>query len=119
MRKGVGMLAELRNGTYRWKLNSSDKDYMGSFELYEMAFNQFSNDPVVELWSFGIYGQFRGKGYGQQMLKEVIELTRNKQLMLDVYKDNDIAIHVYKKAGFKVVGDYGKYAWAMTYVGGQ
>lgn len=107
------MLAEFRDGEYRWKNNEDDKDYMGSFLLRDVPNNKHVAYPVVELWSFGIYHPYRGKGYGQKMLREAIELAGEKPMMLYVAKNNVRAIHIYKKAGFEVVGEHNGYAWAM------
>lgn len=113
------MLDNIRKGEYWWKQNKGDKDYMGSFCMKELSRNMFTRGPVVELWSFGIYGRFRCQGYGQQMLKEAIELAGDRKLMLYVRKDNEIAIHVYQKAGFEITGELGNAAWAMTYSGNE
>ena len=113
------MLTQIRKGEYFWKCDEQEKDFMGSFCLKELSRNLFSKEPVAELWSFGIYGRYRCQGYGQKMLKEAIELAGDKALMLYVYKDNEMAIHVYEKAGFQIVGEMGKLAWAMAYSGNE
>jgi ribosomal protein S18 acetylase RimI-like enzyme len=53
------------------------------------------------------------------MLREAIELAGDKALMLYVHKDNEIALHVYEKAGFQLVGELGTLAWAMAYSGNE
>lgn len=70
---------------------------------------------AVELWCFGIYGEYRGQGLGQQFLREVIEHNTGKTIVLFVEKTNARALHIYKKAGFEIVGEYrgGGYAWEM------
>ena len=113
------MLTQFRKGEYLWKCDEREKDFMGSFYLKELSRNMFSKVPVAELWCFGIYGQHRGQGYGQKMLREAIELAGDKTLMLYVHKDNEIAIHVYEKAGFKIVGELGTMVWAMVYSGNE
>ena len=72
-------------------------------------------ENAVELWCFGIYGEYRGKGLGQQFLREIIEHNAGRVIVLFVEKTNARAIHIYKKAGFKIVGEYrgGSYAWEM------
>ena len=86
---------------------------MGSFLLKELNCNEHVNDRVVELWSFGIYGPYRGNGYSHKMLKEAIELAESKPMILYVHKNNAKAIHIYKKAGFEIVGEHNGYAWVM------
>ena len=100
------------SGRYKWKSGEEyfdpRNDSMGSFDLIDYG-------SRLEIWSFGIFGKYRGRGYGQQMLKEAIELAGDKKLMLYVEKDNDIALHIYEKAGFQIIGNYGNVAWAMVY----
>jgi ribosomal protein S18 acetylase RimI-like enzyme len=98
-------------GRYKFKASSSDKDYVGSFNLCERC-------GRLEIWSFGIYGEHRGQGFGQQMMQEAIEVAKDRKLVLYVEKDNVIAIHVYEKCGFRISGKFmGDRAWVMTYVG--
>ena len=70
---------------------------------------------AVELWAFGLQGNCRGRGLGQQFLREVIELHAGKTIVLFVEKKNARAIHIYEKAGFQIVGEYrgGSFAWEM------
>lgn len=70
---------------------------------------------AVELWAFGIQGNMRGHGYGQQFLREIIEFHGGQTLVLFVEKDNPRALHIYTKLGFQIVGNYrgGDYAWEM------
>ena len=56
------------------------------------------------------------------MLREFIEqFDFSKPLILYVRKENEIAIHLYEKVGFKITGDYpyGDYAYKMEYCGKQ
>ena len=48
----------------------------------------------------------RGKGVGKFLLKNIIEQAKKlncSKIVLDVSKDNKIAINLYKKNGFRVV----------------
>jgi ribosomal protein S18 acetylase RimI-like enzyme len=82
---------------------------VGSFDLF------MRSDRPCELWSFGIKKDERGKGYGQQMLREAIAMVGEHDIVLYVMKCNDLAIHIYEKAGFEIAGNYplGDYAWRM------
>nr|QBK91546.1 MAG: acetyltransferase (GNAT) family protein [Pithovirus LCPAC302] len=51
--------------------------------------------------------EYRYQGYGQQLLKLINK--DYKQLNLMVAKTNNIAIHIYKKLGFKIKSSYSKY----------
>ena len=55
---------------------------------------------------FEIYEPFQNKGYGQDALKQLIE--KYDVQYLSVKKENERAIHVYEKLGFKI-GDYGTF----------
>jgi ribosomal protein S18 acetylase RimI-like enzyme len=73
---------------------------------------------AIEIWSFGIMAEYRGKGLGQQAVREIISLnTDKKTIVLFCHKDNARALHIYQKLGFKIVGEYrgGKYAWELRY----
>lgn len=50
--------------------------------------------------------EFRGKGVGTMLLKEMIQKCRGKFeiLELEVFAENQPAIHLYKKFGFKSYG---------------
>ena len=69
---------------------------------------------AIELWCFGIYGEYRGKGYGQHLLQEVIQRNQEKVIILYVHKTNVRAIHIYEKLGFSIAGEYMEgTAWEM------
>ena len=100
-------------GKYKFKANIADNNYIGSFDLYDRGGH-------LEIWSFGIYGKYRGRGFGQQMMREAIEIAKNRKIVLYVLKENKPAIHVYEKCGFKISGKYMcDTAWVMTYVGDE
>lgn len=111
------MLVKTNHCHYLWFDDSNnDKKALGSFDLYERKNN--GNDRM-ELWSFGIIGsKNRGKGYGQRMLQEAIAMADGKPIRLYVHKTNVIAIHIYQKSGFRIVGKYmGEEAWVMQHDG--
>ena len=58
---------------------------------------------------FGItvHDDYHDKGLGTQLTQHMIDIAREKGLKkvyLDVFTDNEKAIHVYKKCGFKIEG---------------
>lgn len=69
--------------------------------------------PVTKKPMYGMYyiyavetiELFRGKGYMQKMLSEILD--PNKSYFLRVKNDNGPAIHIYKKFGFKYCMDSG------------
>ncbi len=95
--------------TYQFRPNNRCRIY-GKFDLIERK-------DKYEIWSLGIFGDYRNKGYGTQMLTEFLQqFNSSKPLFLYVYKTNEIAIKLYKKVGFAIVGDYGPNAYAMQYM---
>ena len=75
-------------------------------------------DDRYEIWSLGIVGEYRRKGYATQMLTEFIQqFQHDKPIVLYVYKINKVAIHLYEKVGFVIVGDcyFDQSAYKMQY----
>ena len=107
------MLIKRSNYRYSWWPDgSTEENPVGGFDL-------FDDGPKrpLSLWSFGIFEEKnRGNGYGQQMLSEAIAMAENRDIELFVMTSNKIAIHVYEKAGFEVVGAPSKsaYTWRMV-----
>ena len=97
-----------------WPDGSTERNPVGSFDLFD---DKKRPDKPLSLWSFGIREEGnRGKGYGQQMLNEAIALAGDRDIELYVMKANEVAIHVYKKAGFEIWGDYYNGGYAMRMV---
>lgn len=95
--------------SYQFKPNNSCRVY-GKFELIEKP-------DKYEIWALGIFGGYRNKGYGTQMLTEFLQQFKaDKPLFLYVYKTNEIALRLYKNVGFAIVGDYSSSAYAMQYM---
>jgi len=60
------------------------------------------------LHHFGIHPDLQGKGLSKPLLKASMEFINKlgQQVKLEVHKSNAKAIHLYKKYGFKYLGDY-------------
>jgi RimJ/RimL family protein N-acetyltransferase len=55
----------------------------------------------------GLIKDFRGKGLGTQLLKKALTHAKNiglEKIELSVYTENNAAIKLYKKCGFKEIG---------------
>ena len=55
----------------------------------------------------GVISEYRGKGIGQRLLEKTIQHAWQqglKRLELEVFSDNEIAIHLYQKHGYHVEG---------------
>lgn len=97
--------------SFGYKRNHQIKNYQGWFELVD-AGNKF------EIWSLQIRERYRNKGYGTRMLTEFIsQFSFEKPLVLYVHKTNEIAIRLYEKVGFKIIGEckFAPYAYEMQY----
>ncbi len=58
----------------------------------------------VEIANFNVIEQYQDQGIGSKLIKRVIELSTNKEnITLEVRSDNEKAIHIYEKNGFKKV----------------
>lgn len=69
-------------------------------------------DGVIGIYGFGVVPDYRGRGYGRQMLEETIRTIRKtsqKPIMLDVETDNAPAIGLYKSCGFHIKTTYDYY----------
>jgi ribosomal-protein-alanine N-acetyltransferase len=62
----------------------------------------------IHLHHFGILPEYQGKGYSKALLEHSLEIVKQKgyQVKLEVHKTNKRAVNLYKKYGFKSLGDY-------------
>ena len=95
-----------------FKRSSDDNANIGRFLLK-------TYDHCYEIWALTIFGEHRRKGYATQMLMEFFQqFQHDKPLFLYVMKSNKIAIHLYEKVGFAIVGkcDFERNAYKMQYI---
>lgn len=71
-----------------------------------------SNHPAIHILYFGVSNRFQRRGYGRQMMMDIIHLTRVlaidigcRCLVLEVSASNVDAIEFYKKMDFIVIED--------------
>ena len=58
--------------------------------------------------NIAVYPEFRGMGLGTELMLHIEKNAikkKNKSLSLDVEVQNEGAINLYKKLGFKIIGD--------------
>ncbi len=85
--------------------------YSGLYFLYKdrQKIGNFQFHEDNSLWSLKIDENQRGKGYGfiflNEFLKYIKKNTEIKEIKLNVYKDNKVAINLYKKLGFEIIGE--------------
>jgi len=62
----------------------------------------------IHLHHFGILPEFQGLGLSKFLLKKSLDFVKKKgaQVKLEVHKNNTRAVNLYKKYGFKYLGDY-------------
>jgi [ribosomal protein S18]-alanine N-acetyltransferase len=65
----------------------------------------------ILLHHFGILPEFQGKGLSKILLKESLQFVKSKgaQVKLEVHSTNFKAINLYKKFGFRHLGEYNVY----------
>jgi len=63
------------------------------------------------LHHFGILPEFQGRGLSKDLLRETLACVKARgiQVKLEVNRKNNVAINLYKKAGFEYLGDYDVY----------
>ena len=73
---------------------------------------QFAGEQEAFIFGFGVLPEYRGKGYGRQILAQTIqELLANgrRQIALEVSTDNKNALSLYQSCGFEETGSYDYY----------
>jgi diamine N-acetyltransferase len=83
-------------------------DRLVGFTMF--AFDEEYEDPSDRywLWRFMIDKNEQGKGYGKAALEEIIKYFRNNgadMILLSTEPENERALHVYHKYGFKETGE--------------
>ena len=63
----------------------------------------------------GVHDAYAGRGIGEQLMRAALDLADNwlnvLRLELSVFADNERAIRLYERCGFRVEGTYEKYAY--------
>lgn len=80
------------------------------FKTTENEYTKYAetNGPFITLDIFIINKEYVGKGYASQIIKEFLLTQYNHitEVFIDPEQTNSRAIHVYKKVGFKIVGEF-------------
>lgn len=65
----------------------------------------------IHLHHFGVHPDMQRRGIGMLLAKESLRFVKQKgyQVKLEVHRNNTPAISLYKKLGFKYLGDYDIY----------
>ena len=85
-----------------------------SFAVYD------KKEPTVfRLHKIYINPQHQGKQIGNKLIEFVVNTIRNKNasaLLLNVYRNNSIAVNFYKKNGFEIIESLDKYIGSGYYM---
>ena len=65
-----------------------------------------NSNKCLSINDFAIFEEYQNKGYGQEVLKYVIDKFKNFKIELGVEKRNEKALYIYKKLGFKVFNEF-------------
>ena len=105
-------LAEPPAGIYEL-VACSDLEVVGRLDIYT-----FPNRPRrrhVGQIGMSVRDDFQGQGVGSALLREAVQMADNwinlQRLELEVFCDNEPAVHLYKKFGFKIEGTLERYAF--------
>jgi len=97
-------LEEMTSDGYNFAIVKNDNTLIGNISLFDI--NHISRSATTGL--FIGESENRGKGYGTEALRLVLEFGFNAlnlhNVMLNVYSDNEQAIACYKKVGFTEFG---------------
>jgi ribosomal protein S18 acetylase RimI-like enzyme len=65
----------------------------------------------IHLHHFGILPAFQGKGLAKALLKESLIFVKKSgyQVKIEVHRENQKAVNLYRNAGFEYLGDYDVY----------
>lgn len=86
------------------------KEPVGCLRLYELP-------DEIGIYGFVVRPEYRGRGYGRQMLEETIrsiQARSEKRIMLEVETENTNALGLYRSCGFKESRTYGYYAFDLA-----
>ena len=97
---------DFKNNPYTKYLIYIDNNKILGFLNYNLIYDR------IEIVNFNVLNNVQNKGIGSKLMEELIKEARLKKcqnITLEVRKDNQKAIHIYKKYGFKEVAIREKY----------
>lgn len=103
-------------GTREPYLMKCNNKYIASCDLVTDYGEYTEKNVKIYLSRLIVKKEYRNKGIGQELLKYMINLCKEKgyqQITVGVDTDNKNALHIYKKYGFEIyetaTDEYGKY----------
>ena len=74
-----------------------------------MMLDEDIEERCLVIWRLMFPPEHQNKGYGTQVIKEIIQMAKNSGkydfMLLDYVPENQIAKHVYEKLGFRPTGE--------------
>lgn len=92
----------------------NDGKKVGMFKLYA---HTYRSSHISYLGGVAIHPDFGGKGFGQKMFKEILELARERgvrRLELSTGTTNEKAMRLYEKMGFQKEGVLRNYTFLKS-----
>lgn len=81
-----------------------------SFDAVSSYFKEAHNyQPELKACNICVKKEYRNKGIGDYMVKQIIKMAGNSNISLSVLSDNDTAIKLYTRNGFKILYEYDDY----------
>lgn len=69
---------------------------------------------ILDITRFGVRTEYQGQGHGTKLLSHVLRTDR--PVMLSVGRDNEVALKLYLRYGFQLVGQLQDQSWVMRLV---
>lgn len=64
-----------------------------------------TSEGLTDILRVGVLASEQGRGYGTALVEALLQIRHQReQVMLTVRKDNDRALHLYRRYGFSIVG---------------
>ena len=114
----LAQIMEIERGVYEYPWSASQmKDSILSAHTESWGITDVNNNVVsfvivsalfdeAEILTFAVAKNHQGKGLGQKLLSFIINNLSNKnitKLFLEVHSNNEVAISIYSKYGFKQI----------------
>jgi ribosomal protein S18 acetylase RimI-like enzyme len=105
------------NGYNEHVMDASDRRYyvatLGDSNTYIGKIDVSLNKHEAVIYGFGVLPQYRGRGYGRQMLMQTIQdilAIGQHHMVLEVATQNKNALSLYQSCGFRETGSYDYYS---------
>lgn len=116
------VMSMLREPSRQYFLATFGEESLGCREPVASLCLEYRGDETG-IYSFGVLPDYRGRGYGRQILEEIILMIRrdaqargesNPRVMLDVRTDNLPAVSLYHSCGFQIRATYDYYVLPVS-----